>query len=108
MSRGRWVYRPNHPQANENGLVPVEIAGPRHEKQGNAAFVISDTMPLTMHMADGRHYDSKSKFRATTRAHGLEEAGTDKSIARDPGFSRIDQGNIHQDVKRAIQELASR
>lgn len=105
--RGRYVYRPNHPQANENGMVPVEIAGPRHEKE-STAFVISDTMQPVRNMLDGKFYDSKSKFRSTTRAYGCEEVGTDKSIMQDRPERRIDMRGIEHDVKRAIQEVASR
>jgi hypothetical protein len=88
-------------------MVPIEIAGPRNEKD-SAAFVISDTMQPVRNMLDGKFYDSKSKFRSTTRAYGCEEVGTDKTIMRDPRERRIDMRGIEQDVKRAIQEIASR
>lgn len=103
----RWVYRPDHPEANENGMVPAHVAGPRNHADP-APNVITDTMPHTLNMADGRHYDSKSRFRAATRARGLEEVGTDKSILHDPIERRMDVGNVEMDVKRAIQEVASR
>jgi hypothetical protein len=40
-------------------------------------FVISDEMPPT-EQVDGRFYTSKAKFRATGRALGLTEVGTEK------------------------------
>ena len=40
-------------------------------------FVISDEMPPT-EQVDGRFYTSKAAFRATGRALGLTEVGTEK------------------------------
>ena len=48
--------------------------------KGNATLacprVISDTMDLTEHV-DGKHYDSKSAFRAVTKREGYIEVGND-------------------------------
>ena len=41
--------------------------------------VISDEMPPTEHV-DGRSYTSKAAFRAVTRANGLTEVGTEKTV----------------------------
>lgn len=41
------------------------------------AFVISDEMAPLRHMANGKMYDSKSRFRAATIAAGCREVGND-------------------------------
>ena len=40
-------------------------------------YVISDEIPPT-EQVDGKFYDSKSRFRAVGRAHGLTEVGNEK------------------------------
>lgn len=69
-------------------------AAPRTE----APCVVPDSMPETWHPADGKHYDSKSKFRRVTRAHGCIEVGNEKQKDRRQ-FNR----NAHEDVRRAIE-----
>jgi hypothetical protein len=49
-------------------------------------FVISDEMPPT-EQVDGRFYTSKAAFRATGRALGLTEVGTEKFKPRTPPSS---------------------
>lgn len=101
------VYRPNHPQANSNGLVPRSIAGPRIEKQ-SATYVISDTMPHMKHPGTGEMIDSKSKFRDATRASGCVEVGTDSAASRPRPRFEVSEREIVMDVKRSIAELNSR
>jgi hypothetical protein len=43
------VYRPSHPEANENGMVDRVIAGER--PRDAAPYVISDTIDGTWHPA---------------------------------------------------------
>lgn len=108
MSRETLVYRPDHPQANENGMVPISIAGPRVEKR-QATYVISDMLPRHMkHPGTGEMIDSKSKFRQATRASGCVEVGTDPAASRDRPRELVTEVEIARDVKRAIQEVQSR
>ena len=52
----RYVYRPGHPDANENGMVSVEIAPPKRSVK--SIHVMSDTpgymSPLGTGFIDGR------------------------------------------------------
>lgn len=89
-------------------LVPKHLAGPKHHSSDAKVHVISDTMPLTRHMATGRYYDSKAKFRAETRALGCVEVGNDPAIKRAPPKFEPSSVEIVNDVKRAIAELRSR
>lgn len=83
-------YDPENPLANDLGMVTTEdyyayksFSGHYEDKRmykGNEPVVmrfISDSMPPTRHMADGKIYTSKHKFRAETKARGCVEVGND-------------------------------
>jgi len=87
----RYKHMPSHPYANENGMVEINnayyeglylIGVGREDKRmfnGNEPVVlnyISDGMNDTRHMADGKIYDSKSRFRKATKRAGCVEVGT--------------------------------
>ena len=68
-------------------------------------YVISDAMPPAEHV-DGRFYESKSAFRAVTRAHGLTEVGNEKIKPKsrsslEPEFRR----NRKKVLKTAIEKV---
>lgn len=105
---GTMVYRPDHPEANENGMVSAETAGPKHAS-GSACYVIGDEMPATRHMVDGKYFTSKAKFRAHTKAHGCIEVGNETSTVlkgREP--IRLSREKRVEDIQRAIYELRNR
>jgi len=69
-------------------------------------YVISDEMPATRHMADNRLYTSKSKFRATTRAHGCVEVGNETATLLKPREPiKLDRRKRADDIRRAIYQL---
>jgi len=74
---------------------------PNQPRRVRSHQVIEDTMPLTWHPLDGRHYDSKSKFREVTRAHGGEEVGNDPHFDK-PMERTVDYGDIKADIAHAI------
>jgi len=83
-------------------LVEKHLAEPLNE--GRPAFnFISDTMDLTQHMADGKHYDSKSAFRRATRAAGCVEVGNEK--LRPAPRPMLDRTQRARDIKTAIEQL---
>lgn len=98
------VYRPDHPQANENGMIDRQLAF-AHIDHGEAAYVISDEMPPTRHMCDGHHYTSKAKFRAATKAHGCIEVGNETATLLKPKPDSYRKGDIKTDIRRAMWEL---
>lgn len=53
----------------------VEIT--KDEVKPIAPYVYTDTMDATEHPCDGNVYESKSRFRAVTKAHGCMEIGND-------------------------------
>lgn len=83
-------------------LVDRATAPPRH--QGPVRGVISDDMPAMRHPITQRPMDSKSQFRAVTRAHGCVEVGNDtqRDTRRMEGF---DKQSRSADIARAITEL---
>ena len=97
-----YVYR--------NGeLVDKRFTPPKEDKHGTAAFVISDTMDPTRHMADGKMYDSKVKFRQATRDAGCVEVGTETATLLKPRQQvQLDSGKRRDDIRKAIYELRNR
>ena len=63
---------------HRNGRVVRKTA----RNAGGGVAIIRDEMEPTRHMADGKLYTSKAKFRAATRAAGCVEVGNDPAIAR--------------------------
>src|ERR1700759_3418347 len=96
-----WVYRPNHPKANENGMVDRSEAG--FSCKNSAPYVISDTMEPTKHMGSGQVIDSKAKFRAETRATGCIEIGNEAIKPRQP--IKLDGGQRRESIRKAIYDL---
>ena len=104
----RFIYAPTHPDANHNGLVAAEVYYPWRygHADGVAPAYISDHMDPTKHMADGRIYDSKAKFRAATRAAGCIEVGNETAAITKPRTPiALGRGERRDDIKRSIWEL---
>ena len=100
-----YVRRPGHPQANANGMVHKALLTAEYET-GSAPSVISDTMDPTRHMADGKHYTSKSAFRAATKAAGCVEIGNEVSTLTKPRKPiPLDRGARREAIQRSIYNL---
>ena len=97
-----FVYR--------NGkLVDKRTAPPKESKHGSAAFVISDEMAPLRHMADGKLYTSKVKFRQATRAHGCVEVGEETKTLLTPRKPiELDRGARREAIQRTIYEMRNR
>ena len=93
-----FVYR--------NGkIVDSRKAGPKYAG-GSATYVISDEMPETRHMADGKHYTSKKKFRDATKAAGCIEVGNETSTLLKPRQPvQLSRQERVDHIKRAIAQL---
>lgn len=88
LRKGRWLRKQDAP--------PLNVAA-------GAPMVIGDTLPggALRHPATGKMMDSKSRFRAETRARGCVEVGNDVRQQRRP----IDIGSPREDIRRSISEL---
>jgi hypothetical protein len=73
--------------------------------RSGGVFVISDTMDAVAHPSTGKVYDSKSRFRAETRARGLVEVGNDKIPDR---VDRSLPGGLRDEMSRVYDQLSSR
>lgn len=71
----------------------------------DAPQIISDEMPLTKHMADGKHYTSKRKFRQATKDAGCVEIGTETNLTKPRKKVELDRRARREDIKRAIVQL---
>jgi hypothetical protein len=60
-----------------------------------------DTSEPMVHPATGEVFDSKSRFRAVTKQHGLVEVGTDNLTNLNP--RRADVKSRKQDIAQAMQ-----
>lgn len=102
MSYGRTRYRYD---ADLDAVV--EIRGNYFEEAPQGPSVITDDIGAGVnglrHMADGKHYDSKSRFRAETRAHGMVEVGDQNPIAKPPEKPKDYYG---QQVRDASAQIA--
>lgn len=99
----RLVYRPSHPNANENGLVDVSQV--EHFGEDAHVYVISDTMDPLRHMANGKHYTSKRAFREATKAAGCVELGTDSSLLKPRKQIPLSREKRREDIQRSIYEI---
>jgi len=97
-----FVYR-------KGELVDKNVAGPKNEKLGKAAFVISDEMEATRHMATGEYLTSKAKFRRATRDAGCVEVGNEVSTLLKPRQKvELDRGARREAIQRAVYEIRNR
>lgn len=97
-----YLYRPKHPNADENGMVPLSIAGPKYESRA-APGVISDTMEPLKHHGTGRILDSKSAFRQDTKSVGAVETGNEPIRPRKP--IALDRGQRREAIRHSIYNL---
>lgn len=101
----RYVHRPDHPQADEFGMVDAALAGPRYTSD-SACAIHRDEIDPTRHMADGNYYTSKAKFRQATRDHGCVEVGNETATLLKPRqaipLSREERRNS---IRQSIRQL---
>lgn len=97
-----YVYR-------KGKLVDKSHAPPRNTKLAKVANVISDEMPETRHMADGKMYTSKAKFRQATRDAGCVEVGNETSTLLKPRQQvQLDPAKRREDIRRAFYDARNR
>ena len=74
-----------------------------HEAKPWSVMVISDTMEPAKHMGTGRVLDSKSRFRADTKASGCVEIGNEPIRPRSKIM--LDRSQRRDDIRRAVYNL---
>ena len=86
-------------------MVDRDYAPPLVERFGTGPNIISDCMSDTRHMADGKYYSSKAKFREITKAHDCVEVGNDSSLFTPRKPKLLDRDKRRRDIKGAIDQL---
>jgi len=72
----------------------------------DAPMIRADGMDPIRSMADGRVYDSKSRYYGSVKAAGCEIVGNEKApFDRRPEFV---SKNVGRDIKNALEQLRSR
>lgn len=72
----------------------------------SAAYVISDIMAETQHMATGRFHTSKSEFRKDTKDSNCIEIGNEtKALLAPRKPVMMDRAKRRDDIRRTIYEL---
>lgn len=88
------------------GKVVNKYATPKGAKHGKAAYVISDEMSETRHMADGLTYTSKSRFRQATRAAGCIEVGNEtQTLLKPRKVIQLSRQDRRDAIRHSIQQL---
>ena len=90
----------------ERGTLVKRYAPPPTEPKRGAfpcPRVMTDTMELTEHI-DGKFYDSKSKFREVTKAHGCIEVGNDPARHRPVQKATADPVKRREAVQKVIAQ----
>lgn len=95
MSEYRWITLDNGRSVYRKDPEP---RGPTSALASPS--VLADGMADTWHPHDGKHYDSKSQFRAVTKASGGEELGTDRQTPA----KHVDM-TVKHDVGEAVRML---
>lgn len=67
---------------------------------------ISDHMEPTLHMANGKRYTSKHKFRQATKDYGCVEVGDQKNYGKRQFVPTLSKERRVEDIKRAINGLS--
>lgn len=80
-----------------------------HMTVGNKLVEIyynSDNMEATRHMASGKYFTSKKKFRDETKAYGCIEVGTEtKYLNKKRKPIKLDRRRRRDDIKKSIYQL---
>ncbi len=92
-----------------DAVVEVREGSNYFEERPQGPNVISDDMGAgvnglrAMYRKDKKHFDSKSRYRADLRAHGLREVGNEQNFADKPATTPKDHyGHL---VKRAYDQF---
>lgn len=112
--RQTFVYRPEHPKADQFGFVEKYLSYSYLDDLsatiGNQKISINyipDEIAPTFHMAACKHFTSKKKFRNETKAYGCVEVGND--YIRKPRAQIVpDKRERREHIKQAIYELRNK
>lgn len=101
--QGPWVYRPNDPRSNENGMLSKRLASPL-VRSDSAPMVISDLAEYRAAAFDKRTgkrpmIGGRAQHREFLKANGYAELGNDVPRVRHEQLSTADR---IADIKRVM------
>lgn len=109
-----YVYRPDHPKADNLGFIDKQLAhmyDPSQDKRmtlGNQPIYfnfIGDEINPTRHMANGKYYTSKKKFRDATKAAGCVEVGNESPIRPKSYTPTTSRKELRENIRQGIRAL---
>ena len=105
MTASQDAYKRGYDQIEWKPLPPMAAKPLAESKRADfpIPFAISDCMEPTEHI-DGKHYTSKSQFRAVTKAHGCVEVGNDPARLRKIERPKLDRKARHEAIAKAIAQ----
>ena len=97
------AYKDGYDRIEWKPLPPVQPKPRDESKRADLSCpqVIGDSMDPTEHV-DGRWYDSKSAYRAVTKANGMIEVGNDPARFKRPPPPKPDRAKIKEAVAKAV------
>ncbi|MDB5531737.1 MAG: hypothetical protein JWO28_52 [Hyphomicrobiales bacterium] len=102
------AYRANYGQIDWSRPITIERKPyvPPARSDLPCPMIVSDSMGAVEHV-DGKFYESKSAFRAVTKARGLTEVGNDPARFNRPPKPKADEAGIDRAVERAFAKVGS-
>lgn len=97
MARKIFVYR-------DGKFVELSETQRETANKPKTASFIQDSMPPTWHPCDGKTYESKSAFRAVTKASGGEELGNDAPMSAPKPKMRP----VSEDIRKILRAYEER
>jgi hypothetical protein len=94
-SRIKWRPLPPPPEKPQQRRARADLPCP---------MVISDTMDAVEHV-DGKFYESKSAYRAVTKARGYIEVGNDPARLRPPERAKPNEKDQIDAIDRALTKV---
>lgn len=100
------AYRANYSAIDWSKPIEIERKPyvPAARSSLPCPMIISDAMGAAEHV-DGNFYESKSAFRAVTKARGLTEVGNDPARFKRPTKPKADDAAIDRAVERAFAKV---
>jgi hypothetical protein len=111
-----YLYKPECPFADKQGMVEKFdfLQWEYYRKPDNRMMIgnepvtlrfISDEIPPTRHMASGKLYTSKKKFRNETRAYGCVEVGNENLVKPKQYIPTTSRKETREAIRRSIRAL---
>jgi len=111
-----YLFKPDCPYADKRGMVTKEeyyyhrfmTTESKQMMRGNEPVTlrfIGDEQLPTRHMANGKYYTSKKKFREATKAAGCIEVGNESPIKQKSYVPTTSRKELRENIRQGIRAL---